>query len=111
MRAFKVARVRPRGISGAAFLYGYLSSAVRRAPQVEDLAFRRFVRRELRMRILNTLGLHGRNRRAAGTVAAQASGSRIADSDAPVDNSVGERAPVEGVDTNRSGEGNEVTVC
>jgi glycosyltransferase involved in cell wall biosynthesis len=111
MRAFKVARARPRGISGAAFLYGYLDSALRGAPRVEDLAFRRFVRRELRKRILNALGFPGRNRRAAGTETALAGGTGIADSGAPVDNSAGDRGPVEGVDTNRSGEGNEVALC
>ena len=36
LRAFKVARERPRGLSGVAFLYGYLRSAVRRVPRVED---------------------------------------------------------------------------
>lgn len=50
LRAFKVARTRPRGLSGLAFLYGYLRSAVRRVPRVEDPAFRRFMRRELRER-------------------------------------------------------------
>jgi hypothetical protein len=50
LRAFKVARARPRGLSGAAFLYGYLSAAVRRVARVDDREFRRFVRRELRER-------------------------------------------------------------
>ena len=50
LRAFKVARARPRGLSGVAFLYGYLRSAVRRVPRVEDREFRIFVRRELRER-------------------------------------------------------------
>ena len=57
LRAFKMARVRPRGLSGVAFLYGYLRSAARRIPRVEDPAFRRFVRRELRGRMLGALGL------------------------------------------------------
>lgn len=51
LRAFKVARSRPRGLSGVAFLYGYLGSAVRRTPRVEDPEFRAFVRRELRERV------------------------------------------------------------
>jgi poly-beta-1,6-N-acetyl-D-glucosamine synthase len=55
MRAFKLARSRPRGLSGAAFLYGYLRSAVRRVPRVEDPVFRRFVRRELRARMVGLL--------------------------------------------------------
>jgi poly-beta-1,6-N-acetyl-D-glucosamine synthase len=57
LRAFKVALARPRGLSGLAFLYGYLRSAARRAPRVEDPAFALFVRRELRARILSALGL------------------------------------------------------
>src|SRR5271165_773 len=50
LRSFKVALERPRGLSGVAFLYGYLSAAVRRVPRVEDREFRRFIRRELRER-------------------------------------------------------------
>ncbi len=50
MRAFKVARERPRVVSGAAFLYGYLKAMLVRVPQVEDPEFRKFVRRELRHR-------------------------------------------------------------
>jgi poly-beta-1,6-N-acetyl-D-glucosamine synthase len=59
LRAFKVARTRPRGLSGLAFLYGYLRSAVRRVPRVEDPEFRVFVRRELRGRMLGALGATG----------------------------------------------------
>ncbi len=50
LRAVKVARERPRGLSGVAFLYGYLRAAIVRSEQVQDPAFRRFVRRELRHR-------------------------------------------------------------
>ncbi len=57
LRAFKVALARPRGLSGIAFLYGYLRSAARRVGRVEDPAFRRFVRRELRCRMLDSFGL------------------------------------------------------
>jgi biofilm PGA synthesis N-glycosyltransferase PgaC len=57
LRSFKVARTRPRGLSGAAFLYGYLRSAAHRVSRVQDPAFRRFVRRELRARMLGALGL------------------------------------------------------
>jgi glycosyltransferase involved in cell wall biosynthesis len=56
LRSFKVARVRPVGLSGAAFLFGYASAALRGVPRVQDRAFRRFVRRELRDR-LNPLRL------------------------------------------------------
>ena len=52
LRAFKVGlRMHPRGISGLAFLYGYLEAALRRVPRVEDAEFRRFVRTELRGRM------------------------------------------------------------
>ncbi|HWY89923.1 MAG TPA: glycosyltransferase [Solirubrobacteraceae bacterium] len=57
LRTFKMALAPPRGLSGVAFLYGYLRSAVRRTPRVDDPAFRRFVRHELRGRMLVGLGL------------------------------------------------------
>lgn len=65
LRAFKVARARPRGLSGAAFLYGYLRSAMRRVGRVEDPAYSRFVRGELRQRMRAALrpGLDARVRR------------------------------------------------
>jgi GT2 family glycosyltransferase len=50
LRAFKVARERPRGLSGVVFLYGYVKAAILRVPQVDDPEFRRFVRQELRHR-------------------------------------------------------------
>jgi biofilm PGA synthesis N-glycosyltransferase PgaC len=50
LRAFKLARSRPRGLSGAAFLYGYVRAAAQRVPRVPDLEFRRFARQELRAR-------------------------------------------------------------
>jgi poly-beta-1,6-N-acetyl-D-glucosamine synthase len=52
LRAVKVARSRPFGLSGAAFLYGYVRSAAVRTERVPDPDFRRFVRRELRRRLL-----------------------------------------------------------
>jgi poly-beta-1,6-N-acetyl-D-glucosamine synthase len=55
LRAFKVARLPPRGLSGLAFLYGYVESALRGVERVEDPAFRTFVRRELRARLLGPL--------------------------------------------------------
>ena len=52
MRGVKVGiKMRPRGISGLAFVYGYLQAAVKRVPRVEDQEFHRFVRRELRGRM------------------------------------------------------------
>ncbi len=64
LRAFKVARARPRGLSGAAFLYGYVRSSVQRVPRVEDREFRSFVRRELRERARHELA--GRERGGRG---------------------------------------------
>jgi glycosyltransferase involved in cell wall biosynthesis len=52
---FRMGRARPRVIGGVAFLYGYVRAAVTRAPRVEDQEFRRFVRRELRERMLGAL--------------------------------------------------------
>lgn len=51
LRSFKVACSRPYGLSGIAFFYGYLRSAVRRDDRVEDEQYRRFVAAELRGRI------------------------------------------------------------
>lgn len=51
LRAFKVALSKPRGISGAAFLYGYLRAALRGVPRVDDPEYRRFTRQELRRRM------------------------------------------------------------
>jgi poly-beta-1,6-N-acetyl-D-glucosamine synthase len=55
LRSLKLARVPPAGLSGAAFAYGYARAAVRRTPRVDDVQFRRFVRRELRGRMLSPL--------------------------------------------------------
>jgi glycosyltransferase involved in cell wall biosynthesis len=52
LRSFKLATAKPEGLSGAAFLYGYVRAAARRHPRVEDPAFRRFMRRELRARMI-----------------------------------------------------------
>jgi len=72
MRAFKVAQSPPRGLSGLAFLYGYARSAARRVPQVEDPAFRRFLRRELRERVRHALvGRLGRARGLATTTGSE----------------------------------------
>ena len=55
LRSFKVALARPRGLSGLAFVYGYVRAAARSAPRVEDDEFRRFVRAELRRRMVTPL--------------------------------------------------------
>jgi poly-beta-1,6-N-acetyl-D-glucosamine synthase len=58
MRSLKVAiRMRPRGLSGAAFFAGYLYAAMVRVPRVEDREFRNFVRAELRGRMRAALRL------------------------------------------------------
>jgi biofilm PGA synthesis N-glycosyltransferase PgaC len=51
LRAVKIARSKPVGLSGVAFLYGYVRAAARRVEQVPDTEFRRFARRELRRRM------------------------------------------------------------
>jgi glycosyltransferase involved in cell wall biosynthesis len=52
LRSFKVALQRPYGISGIAFLYGYFRAHLKAQPKVEDERFQRFVRGELRRRLL-----------------------------------------------------------
>ena len=52
LRSAKVVTRRPRLLSGAAFLYGYVRAAGRHTERVPDVEFRRFTRRELRLRIL-----------------------------------------------------------
>jgi poly-beta-1,6-N-acetyl-D-glucosamine synthase len=53
LRAVKVARTRPVGLSGLAFFYGYVRAAARRTERVPDREFRRFAQRELRRRMLD----------------------------------------------------------
>jgi biofilm PGA synthesis N-glycosyltransferase PgaC len=57
LRSLKVARRRPLGLSGAAFLYGYARAVARRTERVPDPDFRRFVRRELRHRMAGALAV------------------------------------------------------
>jgi poly-beta-1,6-N-acetyl-D-glucosamine synthase len=52
LRSPKVAGERPFGLSGAAFLYGYARSALSPERSIEDDRFKRFVRRELRGRLM-----------------------------------------------------------
>lgn len=47
LRSVKTCAERPRGLSGIAFLSGYLKAAVTGAARVEDPTYRRWVRREL----------------------------------------------------------------
>jgi poly-beta-1,6-N-acetyl-D-glucosamine synthase len=62
LRSLKLAAERPVGLSGAAFVYGYLAAVVTRAPRVEDRAFKAFVRRELRERLVRALDPRARGR-------------------------------------------------
>jgi poly-beta-1,6-N-acetyl-D-glucosamine synthase len=55
LRALKVGRSRPFALSGLAFFYGYLRAAAVRTERVPDPDFRRFVRRELRQRLLGAV--------------------------------------------------------
>jgi glycosyltransferase involved in cell wall biosynthesis len=52
LKSAKVARMPPRGLSGVAFLYGYVRAWARSAPRIEDPQFARFVQRELRGRLV-----------------------------------------------------------
>jgi biofilm PGA synthesis N-glycosyltransferase PgaC len=62
LRSVKVAAQRPLVLSGLAFLYGYLRAAATRSPRVEDPAFKRFTRRELRARLARALDPRARVR-------------------------------------------------
>jgi hypothetical protein len=53
LRSLKVARSRPAGLSGIAYVYGYARAAARRTGRVPDVEFRRFTRRELRRRLMS----------------------------------------------------------
>jgi biofilm PGA synthesis N-glycosyltransferase PgaC len=66
LRAVKTAAERPLGLSGLAFLGGYLWAGVARTPQVKDPAFRAFVRRELGVRARRALRLGAPVAHAAG---------------------------------------------
>jgi poly-beta-1,6-N-acetyl-D-glucosamine synthase len=55
LRSLKIATWAPYGLSGLAFLYGYLRAAARREGRVEDEEYRRFVARELRDRVRSAL--------------------------------------------------------
>jgi glycosyltransferase involved in cell wall biosynthesis len=52
LRSFKVGMSRPYGLTGIAFLYGYFEALLKAQPKVEDERFKRFVRGELRGRLL-----------------------------------------------------------
>jgi poly-beta-1,6-N-acetyl-D-glucosamine synthase len=60
LRALKVARGRPVGLSGVAFVYGYARAFARRVERVPDREYRRFTRRELYRRLLAAVAALGR---------------------------------------------------
>jgi hypothetical protein len=74
LRAGKVARIKPRGISAAAYLYGYCRAAVRRVPRVETEGYREFVRAEQRRRIRARLRRRPAGHRAGGMKEGQPAG-------------------------------------
>jgi poly-beta-1,6-N-acetyl-D-glucosamine synthase len=67
LRSLKVARRRPRGLSAAAFLYGYARAAARGVEQVPDPEYRSFTRRELRGRMLGAIATLGEAREIPAT--------------------------------------------
>ena len=73
LRSLKVARTSPVGVSGLAFLGGYLGAGLRRVPRVEDPEFRRFTRAELRARMAGPL----RGRARPASIGAETSAARL----------------------------------
>jgi biofilm PGA synthesis N-glycosyltransferase PgaC len=70
LRALKMARRRPVGLSGVAFLLGYARAATSGTERVPDAAYRSFTRRELRARMLGPLaGVLGSLAGALGSLA------------------------------------------
>lgn len=63
-RSAKVARIRPRGASGAAYLYGYARAAALRVPRVEIDGYRKFVQTEQRRRMSSAIRAAARPGRA-----------------------------------------------
>lgn len=55
LRTVRDATTRPYVLRGGAFLWGYLRAAWRRAPRVDDEAYRRFMRRDERRRLLRAV--------------------------------------------------------
>lgn len=60
LRALKVARSRPVGLSGMAFVYGYARAFARHVERVPDREYRRFTRRELYGRLFGAVSAFGR---------------------------------------------------
>jgi poly-beta-1,6-N-acetyl-D-glucosamine synthase len=58
VKSLKIARLRPIGVSGAAFVFGYLRASLRSAPRIEDPEYVRFVRRDERERLGRAIARH-----------------------------------------------------
>jgi glycosyltransferase involved in cell wall biosynthesis len=54
LRSLRLATRRPLGLLGAAYLFGYARARARRTDRVADSAYRRFTRRELQRRLIDT---------------------------------------------------------
>jgi poly-beta-1,6-N-acetyl-D-glucosamine synthase len=59
LRSLKLALERPRGVLGAAYLYGYARAFATRTARVEDRRYRHFARRELHRRMARAAVLPG----------------------------------------------------
>ncbi len=53
LKSLKQASLPPVGISGAAFVFGYVRAWYRRVPRIEDVEYRRFARQDERRRLMN----------------------------------------------------------
>ena len=65
LRAVKVARSSPVGLSGIAFIYGYARACALRVERVPDRDYRRFTRRELHRRLLGAVPAIARRSKAS----------------------------------------------
>jgi glycosyltransferase involved in cell wall biosynthesis len=77
LRSLKLACSTPKGISGVAFLFGYVRAAIRRTPRVEDPAFRRFTRRELYRRMARVVSIVAARPLQSSTLSLSGSRSRV----------------------------------
>jgi biofilm PGA synthesis N-glycosyltransferase PgaC len=65
LKSLKQAALPPVGISGLAFIYGYIRAWHRSVPRIEDAEYRRFARQDERRRLVNaTVGVARRKLRA-----------------------------------------------
>jgi poly-beta-1,6-N-acetyl-D-glucosamine synthase len=67
LKSLKQAALPPVGISGLAFIFGYVRAWYRSVPRIEDAEYRRFARYDERRRLVNaTVGVARRKLRAPG---------------------------------------------